>query len=216
MANDDAPSGFLSRWSRRKAEVREGRAPEEPTPAPAVAQRANVAAPNPNSAQAPHAPAVNAAQAVSPSNEVAAKPMPSLADAQQLTPESDFTGFMARGVTPDVKNAAMKKLFTDPHFNVMDRMDIYIDDYSQPDPLPLAMLRQMTSAKTLNLFDDEPESAAQPSVGDKPLAEPSKVMAQSVPIENNSNIEPTTHDHADLRLQPDPTLGPQGAEPKPV
>lgn len=208
MANDEAPSGFLSRWSRRKAEVREGRAPEEPTPAPAVAQRANVVAPNPNSAQATYPPAVNAAQA--------AKPMPSLADAQQLTPESDFTGFMARGVTPDVKNAAMKKLFTDPHFNVMDRMDIYIDDYSQPDPLPLAMLRQMTSAKTLNLFDEEPESAAQANAGDKPVAEPSKVVAQSVPTENNSNIEPTTHDHADLRLQPDPSSGPQGTEPKPV
>lgn len=216
MANDEAPSGFLSRWSRRKAEVREGRAPEEPTPAPAVAQRANVVAPNPSSAQAPHAPAVNAAQAASPSSEVAAKPMPSLADAQQLTPESDFTGFMARGVTPDVKNAAMKKLFTDPHFNVMDRMDIYIDDYSQPDPLPLAMLRQMTSAKTLNLFDDEPESTAQVNAGDKPVAEPSKVVAQSVTTENNSNIEPTTHDHADLRLQPDPSSGPQGTEPKPV
>jgi hypothetical protein len=208
MANDEAPAGFLSRWSRRKAEVREGRAPEEPTPAPAAAQRANVVAPNPSSAQATLAPAVNAAQA--------AKPMPSLADAQQLTPESDFTGFMARGVTPDVKNAAMKKLFTDPHFNVMDRMDIYIDDYSQPDPLPLAMLRQMTSAKTLNLFDDEPESTAQANAGDKPVAEPSKVVAQSFPTETNSNIEPTTHDHADLRLQPDPTPGPQGAEPKPV
>jgi hypothetical protein len=216
MANDEAPAGFLSRWSRRKAEVREGRAPEEPTPAPAVAQRANVVALNPSSAQVPHPPAVNAAQAASLSNEAAAKPMPSLADAQQLTPESDFTDFMARGVAPDVKNAAMKKLFTDPHFNVMDRLDIYIDDYSQPDPLPLAMLRQMTSAKTLNLFDDEPESTAQANAGDKPVAEPSKVVAQSVPTENNSNIEPTTHDHADLRLQPDPTSGPQGTEPKPV
>jgi hypothetical protein len=115
---------------------------------------------------------------------------------QQLTPESDYTGFMARGVAPDVKNAAMKKLFTDPHFNVMDRMDVYIDDYSQPDPLPLAMLRQMTSAKTLNLFDDETETP--------------KAVAQSVPAKNNSNIEPTTHDHADLRLQPDPTVRPEG------
>jgi hypothetical protein len=142
--------------------------------------------------------------------------MPTLADTEQLTPESDFTGFMARGVAPDVKNAAMKKLFTDPHFNVMDRLDIYIDDYTQPDPLPVAMLRQMSSAKTLNLFDDEPPSAAQTNAGDKPLGEASKVVAQSVPIENYSNIEPTTHDHADLRLQPDPTPGPQGAEPKPV
>jgi hypothetical protein len=213
MANDDAPSGFLSRWSRRKAEVREGRVPEEPTPA---AESVNSVATNPKSAQSAPACVVNTAQVASPSSQVADKPMPTLADTEQLTPESDFTGFMARGVAPDVKNAAMKKLFTDPHFNVMDRLDIYIDDYTQPDPLPVAMLRQMSSAKTLNLFDDEQPSAAQTNAGDKPLGEASKVVAQSVPIENYSNIEPTTHDHADLRLQPDPTPGPQGAEPKPV
>jgi hypothetical protein len=39
-------------------------------------------------------------------------------------------------VAPEVKNAAFKKLFADPHFNVMDGLDIYIDDYSKPDPLP--------------------------------------------------------------------------------
>ena len=123
---------------------------------------------------------------------------------------------MARGVAPDVKNVAMKKLFSDPHFNVMDRMDIYIDDYSQPDPLPMAMLRQMTSAKTLNLFDDEPEKTIDANVGDKPAVDEPKVVAQSVPADNHSNIEPTTHDHADLRLQPDPTARPEGTEPKPV
>ena len=37
---------------------------------------------------------------------------------------------------PRSSNAAMKKLFTDPHFNVMDGLDIYIDDYRKPDPLP--------------------------------------------------------------------------------
>ena len=31
----------------------------------------------------------------------------------------------------------MKKLFSDPHFNVMDGLDTYIDDYGKPDPLPL-------------------------------------------------------------------------------
>ena len=79
---------------------------------------------------------------------------------QVLTPASDFKPFMARGVTPDVRNAAVKKLFADPHFNVMDRLDIYIDDYSQPDPLPAAMLRQMASAQFLKLFDDDETPAA--------------------------------------------------------
>jgi hypothetical protein len=184
MANDDdSPAGFLSRWSRRKIDVREGRPLDEPKPA--VAEVDHVSASLPTSA-----------------HPTAAASAPTLADTHQLTPESDFTGFMVRGVAPDVKNAAMKKLFADPHFNVMDRLDIYIDDYGIPDPLPLAMLRQMTSAKTLNLFDDEPDDV--------------KVVAQSVPAENTSNPEPNTHDHADLRLQPDPTARPEGTEPKPV
>jgi hypothetical protein len=198
MANDDKPSGFLSRWSRRKVDVREGRALEEPTLAPVVADM-----PTPTPLLVQDVPNTQT-------------PVPTLADVQQLTPESDYTGFMARGVTPDVKNAAMKKLFTDPHFNVMDRMDIYIDDYSQPDPLPLAMLRQMTSAKTLNLFDDAPEETLATHVGDNPVSEDVKVVAQSASTENNFNTGPPTHDHADLRLQPDPTARPEGSEPEPV
>jgi len=196
MAHDDTPAGFLSRWSRRKADVREGRSLDE------LASRA--------------APQTVVPGAALPAQTIEPVAAPTLADAQQLTTESDFTGFMARGVAPDVKNAAMKKLFTDPHFNVMDRMDIYIDDYSQPDPLPMAMLRQMTSAKTLNLFDDEPEQTEKTNVGDKVVTEKAKVVAQSVPADNPSNIEPTTHDHADLRLQPDPTARPEGPESKPV
>lgn len=147
MANDDTPAGFLSRWSRRKADVREGRASDEPQ-LPSVSPL--------GTPQAAPSPVVKAAPTHGSSHESTDKSAPTLADTQQLTPESDFTGFMARGVTPDVKNAAMKKLFADPHFNVMDGMDIYIDDYSQSEPLPLAMLRQMASAKTLNLFDEDP------------------------------------------------------------
>jgi hypothetical protein len=203
MANDDdTPAGFFSRWSRRKVDVREGRPLEEPKPTAPVAHR--------------DVPALAPTEVAAVDARPASAATPTLADAQQLTPESDFTGFMARGVAPDVKNAAMKKLFSDPHFNVMDRLDIYIDDYSQPDPLPLAMLRQMTSAKTLNLFDDEPQDVVETPVGDTPDTEEAKVVAQSLPAENNSNPEPITHDHADLRLQPDPTARPEGTEPKPV
>ena len=207
MASDESPAGFLSRWSRRKVEVREGRALDEPTPASLPTAKTVVQPPSVDSAT----PAA--------SDTPPQVPTPTLADAEQLTPDSDFTGFMARGVAPEVKNAAMKKLFADPHFNVMDRMDIYIDDYGLPDPLPLAMLRQMTSAKALNLFDDttdEADTVSPDNVGDKPDGPEAKVVAQSAPTENNSNIEPPTHDHADLRLQPDPTPRPEGTGSKPV
>ena len=49
--------------------------------------------------------------------------------------ESDFVAFMQPKVAETVKRAALKKLFRDPRFNVMDGLDVYIDDYSIPSPI---------------------------------------------------------------------------------
>ncbi|MEY4753990.1 MAG: hypothetical protein RJA44_1665, partial [Pseudomonadota bacterium] len=51
------------------------------------------------------------------------------------------------------------KLFSDPHFNVMDGLDIYIDDYGQPDPLPPGMLEQLRHTDLLGLQTPEPDAA---------------------------------------------------------
>jgi hypothetical protein len=118
-------------------------------------------------------------------------PVLSLQDAQALTPQSDFAPFVARDVAPEVRNAAMKKLFADPHYQVMDRLDTYIDDYSQADPIPESMLRQMASAKFLQLFED-PLEGANPDTLSSTAHEPGK-----------------PHDHTDLRLQPNDAAGPQ-------
>ena len=105
---------------------------------------------------------------------------------------------MGQGVAPEVKNAAMKKLFADPHFNVMDRMDIYIDDYSQPDPLPLAMLRQMNGSQFLNLFapeDPHAQPLAQPTDGPSALeasADPACPVQASNGDACNGNVAPDT------------------------
>jgi hypothetical protein len=64
----------------------------------------------------------------------------------------DFSAFMRPDVDPAVQQAAMKKMFSDPHFNVMDGLDIYIDDYSKPDPIPLEMLKRMVQSDMLNIF----------------------------------------------------------------
>ena len=159
--------GFLGRWTKRKAQVREGLPLDEPgspspirsaavgrggqAQAPVVARIAAVASPSPQTGEGP--------VPIAAPGEV---PGPTLQDAQALTTESDFKPFMARGIAPEVKNAAMKKLFTDPHYNVMDRLDIYIDDYSQADPIPESMLRQMVGAQFLNLFEktEQPEPGA--------------------------------------------------------
>ena len=145
MAEDD---GFFSRWSRRKVLAKSGESLPEPAP---VAPMAVAAVPVP--AVAPAAPSEVA-------TEPQQAPLPTLDDVAQLTPESDFKPFVARAVDPQVRNAAMKTLFSDPHFNVMDGLDIYIDDYSKPDPLPLELARKLTSAQFMKVFD-APEEAPQ-------------------------------------------------------
>jgi hypothetical protein len=216
-------SGFLGRWARRKTEVRKGTLPQEPlvpvvavTPVPVAATPAEVSAEEPME-----------------------KRVLSLDDVKLLTQDSDFKPFMARDVGPEVRNAAMKKLFADPHFNVMDGLDTYIDDYSKFDPLPESMLRQMVSAKFLKLFDDE-EDQDEPAEAKAPAADgadalsvaresannpTTETMAQSyetwdiVDPLNSSQPEPlpdsgaSQEDHADphLRLQPDHAAPAPGA-----
>lgn len=77
------------------------------------------------------------------------KPPLTLEDAARLTPDSNFAPFVARGVDENVRRAALKKLFADPHFNVMDGLDTYIEDYSKFEPIPAAMLAALNQAQAL-------------------------------------------------------------------
>ncbi len=193
--------GFLGRWSQRKQQVRSGRQPEDPlveadSPAGVELPPAPVPEPDPGAGTA----AGDAAA------EGEAAPAPTLVDVQGLTPESDFKPFVGRSVAPEVRNAAMKKLFTDPHFNVMDRLDTYIDDYSIADPIPEAMLRQMVGAKFLHLFDDDHDAvsaldadAAGPATGasSAPDADVPSTQGQAAdPLP--SNPARPQHDNPDL------------------
>src|SRR5690606_36815052 len=122
--------GFLGRWSRRKQEVREGKPVAEPPPPSAKPAAESLSA---SAATHPAPAAARLATVQAPPPEAAAPPpAPTLEDAQALTPASDFKAFVARGVPADVRNLAMKKLFADPHFNVMDGLAIYVGDYTQP------------------------------------------------------------------------------------
>lgn len=188
----EAPDGFLGRWSRRKALVREGEVPAEPLPVPVAAP---APAPGPASAAAPAAV-----------GDDERPPPPTLADVAQLEPGSDYRRFVASDVTPEVKNAALKKLFTDPQFNVMDGLDTYIDDYGKPDPIPPAMLRQMVQSKFLGLFDAEEDDKKSHAAGAIPDG------ATPAP-EAKSDSEPTPliadDQDAAVRLQPLDAAGPR-------
>ncbi len=206
MTSDDS---FFSRWSRRKQAARTGEAlpPEPPAPLPA---RDPVVAP---AAPVPAAAGVAAAAPGTAPAAAPAEPPPTLDDVAQLTPESDFSRFVARDVPSSVRNAAVKKLFADPHFNVMDGLDIYIDDYTQGSPLAEADLARMVGAKFLKLVDDDPPAAdgvtaaapTPPTVA-APVAAPIPDSGPTAAAPDGSpaaDLPPPHDDHADLQLQPD-------------
>jgi hypothetical protein len=78
----------------------------------------------------------------------------------ELTIDSDFSGFFHPKVGEDVRRNALRKLFSDPHFNVMDGLDTYIDDYSKSEPIPAAMLASMRQAqRIIDWAAETPEEA---------------------------------------------------------
>ena len=92
---------------------------------------------------------------------------PELPPLDKLTIDSDFRGFFHPKVDEDMRRAALRKLFSDPHFNVMDGLDVYIDDYSKTEPIPAAMLAGMKQAQRILNWasnkDEEADDAEKPS-----------------------------------------------------
>ena len=137
----------------------------------------------------------------------------------QLTRSSDYTRFVAPDVDPQVRNAALKKLFTDPKFNVMDGLDVYIDDYGKPDPIPASMLRQMVQSRALGLFkDEEDDERRRQAVAVGEGADPDGPVAAGTATCAPENIGPPTVDAPHdpdpaVRLQPDDAAGPAGPDP---
>ena len=143
--------GFLSRWSKRKAgkDVEIEKVGEEST---------ELSTP--------------------PAIEKPALPPVTLEDVEKIDRfDPDFSAFMRPDVDPAVQQAALKKMFSDPHFNVMDGLDIYIDDYSNPELLPPEMLRGLVQSDLLGIFKASDEAASKSSK-DAEVA-PTKELSES-------------------------------------
>jgi len=101
---------FLAHRARLKAERQ-----REPEPAP-VSQAIE------------EAPAGQSAAVAQPDAQLLTDAdMPPL---ESLTAESDFTQFLAEGVSDALRRAALRKLFHLPEFNILDGMNEYDEDYT--------------------------------------------------------------------------------------
>jgi hypothetical protein len=160
--------GFLGRWSRLKAGEQ-----LEPEKKP-VEQTKQALAAKPEVQQAP---------ADTP-------PPATLDDVEKIDRFApDFSAFMRPDVDPVVQQAAMKKMFSDPHFNIMDGLDIYIDDYSKPDPIPLEMLKRMVQSDMLNIFRKDGDEEAD---GTKTVAKVAPEAAeQALPLSAQTDLTST-------------------------
>lgn len=134
-------------------------------------------------------------------------PPPTMADVAALTPDSDFKPFLARGVDEGVRRSALKKLFADPHFNVMDGLDVYIDDYTKFEPIPPEMLAALNHTKSLfrpieqvektvmemlDTPEEPPDQATEPAaeqLAEQPVSEPATTS-------QNTQEMPALDEHA--------------------
>jgi hypothetical protein len=107
--------GFLSRWSRRKRAVVEGRAPEEAAP------------PAPLEAKPEALPA-------EPEDEFDLTSLPPI---ESLTIESDFKAFLHRKVPLDLRAAALRRAWSlDPAIRDFIGPADYAWDFNAPDGVP--------------------------------------------------------------------------------
>ena len=87
-------------------------------------------------------------------------PAPALPPVENLTPDSDFTGFMHPKVEDALRRVALKKLFSDPHFNLPDPYEAYSGDWTVGEPIPPEVLATLNQARTL-LFTEKKEKEEQ-------------------------------------------------------
>jgi Protein of unknown function (DUF3306) len=132
--------------------------------------------------------------AAPPNVSAPAQPVPAAAATAELPPveslsfESDFTPFLRPGVDPTVQRAALKQLFRDTRFNVMDGLDVYIDDYTKPDPIPPDMLAELMerfdfkdSVEPANTANEKPAALVPPSTVRESAQHPDEPAAVIAP-----------------------------------
>jgi len=120
----DSKESVLSRWSRRKLEADQGLEKPAAPPAHSIEE---IEAQEASRAQG----AVEAEMAPQPGDEAPPLTDADMPDIDSLTEDSDFTPFMSAGVSDELRNLALRKLFHAPVFNIRDGLDEYDDDFTK-------------------------------------------------------------------------------------
>lgn len=160
--------GFLARWSRRKGRVQAQE--EKQPPAAATAETSPRPAPLP----------------------IAEKTDADMPPVESLDADSDYAQFLSPKVSERLRRAALRKLFHQPQYNVMDGLDTYIADYRDYTPLgdiiTADMRHQMERQAEAALARLEEEARSIINEGNRPG--PAAEMADGVAAKPDSPVKP--------------------------
>ena len=184
----------LRRWSQRKLESARA---EVQTPAQAALPPVDASA----AAQTPAGTAHSALERTGTSSVSTPSANADLPAIESLTIDSDFAPFFKPQVDESIKRAALKQLFRDPRFNIMDGLDTYIDDYTQADPIPSAMLEDLMQRRVF--FSPSAETDPRERVSDEPAGDRAASSAEAIaPVATPASVASAdvVQDAADSRV----------------
>ena len=215
MVDETEDRGFLKRWARRKQQSEIAENPEQSqSQSEVLEETANL--PADASADSAVAPAVEepaSAEQVTLTDE----DMPPI---ESLNGESDYSPFLSEGVSKELRNMALKKLFFSGKFGIRDGLDDYDDDFTKFEPLG----NTVTSDMKFHQRRKERERLAKLEEEQKALDEQEQADAdaskESVTEPDNLEEQEATADEHDAdqdndqtESEPSPPLQITGAEP---
>ncbi len=197
---DNSASGFVGRWSRRKLQDKEAVAGPEIAlpPLPGEAEE---------SALQPTMPPVLEDRQVLEDEQVPVDQPVALTDAdmpplESLDANSDYSPFFSEGVSKQLRNLALKKLFFSGKFASRDGLDDYDDDFTRFEPLGDTITsdmkfheRRKEKARLAKLQEEEEQRlAAEQEVEDDAGAESTDTESDAPQDEAPQQSEPASDD----------------------
>ena len=115
--------------------------------------------------------------------------LPALTDAdmpaiESLTEKSDFSGFMSSGVSDELRNLALRKLFSAPSFNIRDGLDEYDEDYTYFEKLGDIVTSDMKHQMELEELAKKEQQSAE-------------ALAEEIEDSDDQDLEPLEADSED-------------------
>lgn len=164
----DSQEDFLARWSRRKLDAR-----HDDTEVPA-----------------------NATAPVTPSGTPSGEPERELTDAdmppiETLDADSDYAAFLSPGVSDDLRQQALRKLFSQPDFNITDGLNDYDEDFTQFAGLGSIVTHEMKRLLRRELEKEKTTSTAVTEPDDEPGTR--AVTEDAIDISNNEETVPENY-----------------------